>query len=49
MGVLPTWMSLHNVQPGAQGGQKKAADPWGLELQTVLSCHVVLWKNSQCS
>jgi hypothetical protein len=26
--------------PGSHGGQKRALDPLGLELQTVMNCHV---------
>lgn len=40
MGILLTWLSVHCVY-SAFGGQKKACDPLGLELQMAVS-HVTV-------
>jgi hypothetical protein len=53
MGVLSENVSMYLCVPGEGGGQKRASDPLALELQRVVSCHVVArnvkwvpWKSS---
>ena len=40
MSILLVCMSVH-IHAGATGSQKRALDPLKMELQTVVSCHVV--------
>lgn len=55
LGVLPECMNALSVYI-AFGGQQRASDLLGLELPSIVSCHVgsrtqtwLLWKNSQYS
>lgn len=44
MGISGFYLNvcLHTTyKPGAPGGQKKASDPLGLELQMVAICHMI--------
>ena len=41
MSVLPTYMCVYYVS-GAQGGQKERSGALELDLQTVVSCQLVL-------
>lgn len=40
MSALSQQMSVHRVHACRPQGQKRVSDPLGLELQTVVRCHV---------